>query len=517
MFTARLRLHRIGEWAALAILALVGTQTAAAQNPQLGMVGLASGEILRLNVVAYPPSPCLATIGFRNANGQVPSPEPDRTVSLAPGQSAFLDLPASALGIAFGARREFQPVVTLQPQPQPDAPNACGASVEVFDATTGLSLVAIPEPEPSLPNVAPEFDMVGIALGQAVRLNVVAYPPNPCSAAIGFRDANGQAPQPNPSKTVYLNPGEAAFVDLPAGALGLSLGQRAELQPIVTLLPGANGFSACRATAEVYERVNGRTWALMTPQPQPDTPSPEPDLVGLAAGQVLRLNVVAFPPSPCMATIGFRDVNGQLPQPQPDKSVSLSPGQAAFIDLPASALGIPVGGRSEFQPMVALTPQPQPSAPNACGASVEIFDAATGLGRVAQPEPEPSLPNVAPQFGMVGIALGQIVRLNVLAFPPNPCSAAIGFLDANGQPTPEPDKTVFLNAGEGAFIDLAAGALGVPAGQRAELQPVVTMLGGADGASTCRATAEVFDRLTGRTWTLMIPQPEPVVPQAEPN
>jgi hypothetical protein len=237
------------------------------------MVGLAAGQVLRLNVVAYPPSPCRATIGFLNSNGQVPQPLPDKTVSLNPGEAAFIDLPASVLGIQFGGRREFQPVVTLFPQPEPDAnaaPNACGASVEVFDAFTGFSLVAIPMSLPDLPNVAPQFGMAGIALGQVLRLNVVAFPPVPCSATIGFRTSNGQVPQPTPDKTVYLNPGEAAFIDLPAGALGLQFGQRAELQPVVTLQPAPNGSSSCRATAEVYDRFSGRTWTLLQPIPLPD-------------------------------------------------------------------------------------------------------------------------------------------------------------------------------------------------------------------------------------------------------
>ena len=271
----RRKLARFVGGTALGILALVAARPAAAQNPQFGMVGLASGEVLRLNVVAYPPSPCMATIGFRNANGQVPQSEPDKTVSLSPGQSAFIDLPASALGIAFGARREFQPVVTLQPQPEPFAPNACGASVEVFDAATGLSLIATPQPQPGLPNVAPQFGMVGIALGQVLRLNVVAWPPDPCSAAIGVLDATGIVLLAG--KTVYLNPGEAAFVDLPAAALGLSLGQRAELQPVVTLQPGANGSSACQATAEVYDRLTGRTWTLIQPAPEPSVSQPQPN------------------------------------------------------------------------------------------------------------------------------------------------------------------------------------------------------------------------------------------------
>jgi hypothetical protein len=269
----RRKIARFGGGMAFGMLALGGLPAMAAGNPQFGMVGLAAGQVLRLNVVAYPPVPCSATIGFRNSNGQVPQPTPDKTLYLNPGQADFIDLPASALGIQFGGRREFQPVVTLSPQPEPDAnaaPNACAASVEVFDAFTGFSLVADPIPLPDLPNVAPQFGMAGIALGQVLRLNVVAYPPVPCSATIGFLNSNGQAPQPNPDKTVYLNPGEAGFIDLPAGALGLQFGQRAEMQPVVTLQPAPNGSSSCRATAEVYDRFSGRTWTMLSPMPLPD-------------------------------------------------------------------------------------------------------------------------------------------------------------------------------------------------------------------------------------------------------
>ena len=197
----------------------------------------------------------------------------------------------------------------------------------------------------------------------------------------------------------------------------------------------------------------------------------------------------------------------------PDKTVSLNPGDAAFIDLPAAALGIQFGGRREFQPVVALLPEPEPdanAAPNACAASVEVFDAFTGLSLVAYPVPQPDLPNVAPQFGMAGIALGQVLRLNVVAFPPNPCSATIGFRNSSGQPVPVPDKTVYLNPGEAAFIDLPAGALGIQFGQRAELQaPVVTLQPAPNGSSECQATAEVYDRFSGRTWTMVVAQPTP--------
>jgi hypothetical protein len=98
------------------------------------MVGLARGQTLRLNVVAYPLSPFVAQIGFLNRNGQVPQPDPTKTVNFAPGQAAVVDLTAASVGLRFGQRAKFQPVVTLI-QPPPDSNNpasACGASVEAL-------------------------------------------------------------------------------------------------------------------------------------------------------------------------------------------------------------------------------------------------------------------------------------------------------------------------------------------------------------------------------------------------
>jgi hypothetical protein len=266
---------QFGLWMAAATL-VSGALPAWAQsvNPQFGMVGLASGETLRLNVVAYPPNPCNATIGFLNHDGAVPPNQPVKTVSLSPGQSDFVDLTAAALGIPTGGRREFQPVVLLAPQPDPNAaPSVCAASVELFIGQTGASQVAVSQPDTAAPNVAPQFGMAGIALGQTLRLNVVAWPPDPCVAMIGFLTSSGQ-PAPVPDKTVSLNPNEADFVDLHAAALGLQAGERAELQPVVMLLPGPAGVSTCQANAQVFATSTGRTRVYLNPQPLPPRKTP---------------------------------------------------------------------------------------------------------------------------------------------------------------------------------------------------------------------------------------------------
>ncbi|HML15611.1 MAG TPA: hypothetical protein VK419_01245 [Bryobacteraceae bacterium] len=228
------------------------------------MIGMGGGQTLRLNVVAFPANPCSATIGFLNSNGTLVA---SKVVTLIPGQTALqadlLDLSAASQGIAAGQRAEFQPTVTLG-SPIDDMTPVCGMSVEVFDSTTAFSLVTAPPPGPAMPNVSPVFGMAGIALGQTLRLNVVAFPPDPCYATIGFLNNQGQ-PVPG-AMAVSLAPGQAGLIDLHAASLGLKLGQRAELQPVV-MVTTANGTSACQASAEVIDTLSGGTETWFPPVP----------------------------------------------------------------------------------------------------------------------------------------------------------------------------------------------------------------------------------------------------------
>lgn len=136
-------------------------------------------------------------------------------------------------------------------------------------------------------------------------------------------------------------------------------------------------------------------------------------------------------------------------------------------------------------------------------ATVEIFNTASGATQVTIPQPDPSLPGVTPQLGLVGLALGQTVRLNVVAFPPDPCFGVLRFLDSHGTPVPTPDMPV---AGQAAFLDLHAALLGLQPGQRAEVQPIVLLV---DSASACQVTVEVYATATGRTRAVLQPQPLP--------
>ena len=132
-----------------------------------------------------------------------------------------------------------------------------------------------------------------------------------------------------------------------------------------------------------------------------------------------------------------------------------------------------------------------------------------------------SNPN-AVNFGMIGLAGSQTLRLNINAWPPVPvyppdpiwppnpvCIAQLGFANGSGGAV-GPTKTVNLGAGQGDFLDLNGSTLMAnptpvypPQPIRAEVRPVVTLLpppGG--GTEACLANAEIVDSFSGFTLVL---------------
>ena len=259
-----------------------GTYTITPQAPmvppnavEFGMVGLAPSQTLQLSVIAYKPQPvppydpfCIAQLGFANSSGGPVGPT--RTVNLCAGQGDSLDLNGSTLTFPpgpIGGRMEVLPVVTVLPSPGGGAP-ACLANAEIVDSFSGFSLVLAPGAIAYPPQ--PVFGLQGVAWGQVLRLNVVAFPPVPirgvvCVAQLSFVDKLGNAAGPTP-KMVNLSSGHADFLDVVGASLVAHFGQRAELRPVITMLPSA-APSACVATAEVYDQFSGRTWAWANPIP----------------------------------------------------------------------------------------------------------------------------------------------------------------------------------------------------------------------------------------------------------
>jgi hypothetical protein len=130
------------------------------------------------------------------------------------------------------------------------------------------------------------------------------------------------------------------------------------------------------------------------------------------------------------------------------------------------------------------------------------------------------------QFGMVGITRGQTMRLNVVnlqpppdndrQYPPDPCRVLLSFRNAEGQAIRNSEgqiirRTVELQAGESAFLDLNGDMFGGPstnadtAPGRVQLRPFVRVLvppsdpDKQSPSDPCRSTGEVFDNATLQT------------------
>src|SRR5213082_3636884 len=97
-------------------------------DPDFAPLGGSYGQTMRILVSAYPPDPCMVAIGFRT--GESAPPEPDRTFTLSPGQTAFYDLNLNRLAGRFGVRVEVTPrVVVLS--------GKCSAAAEMFEVFSG--------------------------------------------------------------------------------------------------------------------------------------------------------------------------------------------------------------------------------------------------------------------------------------------------------------------------------------------------------------------------------------------
>jgi hypothetical protein len=183
-FTSRLALTAAG-----AFLSLAMSEAQVLPNyTNFPMIGLVRGQTLQINVVAYPPVPCFALLGFQDVNGNALGTT--SSVELQAGQSASLTLNGNSLTSVAGQRVEVQPVVTPTVVIGTSVVvNQCSASVEIYDNVLGLSSVAVPGAAGYPPS--PNFGMIGVTALQTVQLNVVAFPPTPCVGELSFLNAQG--------------------------------------------------------------------------------------------------------------------------------------------------------------------------------------------------------------------------------------------------------------------------------------------------------------------------------------
>jgi hypothetical protein len=243
---------------------VLGTPFSFLANP----IGAGYNQIIRLLVAgtgtSAPVGPVEAKLGFTDLNGNAMGPSSEVTVT--PGQSAWLDFNANAYVHGIGPRVEVMPVITILPNPNEETPGTIQASVEVFDALLGFGSVFTPVSEyPPAPD-SPPLVSQGLAGGQTMRINIGAYPIDPCVAVVSFLGSNGSALAS--SQQVNLAPGMGTSIDLNADSLNLKLGQRIEVLPVVSLSPPIAGAvavnPACHESVEVFDHITGRTETYQT-------------------------------------------------------------------------------------------------------------------------------------------------------------------------------------------------------------------------------------------------------------
>lgn len=223
-------------------------------------VGVTKVHTIRLTVVAGPVAvppgvPVEAVLGFANAQGV--SVGPTSSVTVAPGQTASLDLDVST--VISSGRTELRPVVTAPPAGPPGTGGALQASVEAFETANGVGSVF--GRGVTTIHAAPAFVPQGVPYGQNIRITALAPPDSSCDALLSFEDSNGNPV--GPTKNVKLQPGDMTSLDFNANSLSGQSGQRVEIQPLVTLRNLAAGSPgpayACEASVEVYSQQTGQT------------------------------------------------------------------------------------------------------------------------------------------------------------------------------------------------------------------------------------------------------------------
>jgi len=247
------------------------------------------------------------------------------------------------------------------------------SALGVFIALTTANVTLAQAPGPT------SFPMVGITGAQTLQLNLVAFPPTPCSpVTLGFQNRNGVAVGPSET-TPTLQPGQSVSLALNLSSF-IGADQRVELLPTVAGMDGAATGASCVASVEVIDNANGVTMVL-APGAVGYPPNPAFGMLGVTSNQTVRLNVVAYPPTPCLGTISWGDMNGT--PIGTSLQVSLSPGQATHLDLPG---GGALGQRADVRPVVTVTG-------GACIASAEVYNNETKATRAVYYPPTPCAPS----------------------------------------------------------------------------------------------------------------------------
>jgi hypothetical protein len=234
-----------------------GICPAAFVPPNFGLIGLASGQTLRLKAMGNIGFPAVCTLGFQDQNGNAIGPA-NQALTLAPGQIGSLDLTSTALGLTVGKRAEIRPMLI-------DLNSACLATAEVFTTASGVTAAS---EKLQTPQVQPFFDVQGLATGQTMRLSVSSISGQPaCAGSLGFTDSSAAAV--GPTSNFNLAGGQSAFLDLPSSSipsLAGWTGKRGEFQPVVSL---TSNSAVCLTTVQTFVSLSGLTQTIGIAQGRP--------------------------------------------------------------------------------------------------------------------------------------------------------------------------------------------------------------------------------------------------------
>ncbi|MDQ3745176.1 MAG: hypothetical protein M3444_12405 [Acidobacteriota bacterium] len=265
---------------ALTFIALGGAQTASAQIDggvkveQVGIVGVARGQLVRLNVFyrnTFPPGPCKpgdscaatgsfqTTLSFVDTDGNTVA---RNLVTLTPEKGAALVYSPSSF--QSDGRASVRGVVSAEPDANGFTPELV-PSVEVMDSATGQTSLLNPgaiagfNPQPEPPGDF-NFGLFNVVKGQTARVSVSfvdaprGFPPGPCRVTLSFYDGDGRLIS---QSTQSLDPGKTAQFDYPTDSF--TPGSRARIRASVSVEPSDDGIIPCVMPAvEVFDAATGK-------------------------------------------------------------------------------------------------------------------------------------------------------------------------------------------------------------------------------------------------------------------
>jgi hypothetical protein len=254
-----------------------------------------------------------------------------------------------------------------------------------------------PQPDP------PGFGMFGITRGQTARLQVAVVGidqhnppddrPGPWRVTLSFYNGDGRVLAQS-FQSVEM--GQAASLDFVAPVMPLGL--RMRIRAAVSVDRDAAGIAPCvKPAVEVLNTDTGRSAFILEGTGEGDhTDDPGSSLVGIARGQVARLNVVNlgtippdpyFPPGPCRVTLTFVDGKGNVLS-QVTKSVDFN--RAASVDIAWSDVPPDPYHRLQVRALVNVEPDARGLLPS-LKPTLEVFNVDTGMTTLVIPVNEGAL------------------------------------------------------------------------------------------------------------------------------